>query len=325
MAELSTHDLYVDTLLTGISIAHKNPLYIAPLQFPMVPVPRPTGYIPRYDQSHYFRNLAAGRAASTASRRSAFTVDNTMTYACKWASFGVDIPDIVRDAQMDPYNIDRDATEFATDKIQMEQELSFISTAFTTSVWGNTDQTGVASAPGANQFIHWSNYATSTILQDVTTFLDLGEGKIGREFNMMTMGKQVWSQIKFNPDVLDLYKYTQSGLITPDLFAGAVGLEKVNIGRGIYTTAAEGTAESSVTYTRIWGKHALLTYTPASPGLMLPAAGYTLGWARAGNPLGYIKRMRDEQREVDVIEANAFYQHKITSANSGIFLNGAVA
>lgn len=325
MAEFTQHDAYVDTLLTNILIGYKNPLYIARDIFPMSPVRFPTGYVPRMNQSDWFRNLAEQRAAGTRSRRSAFTMDNTMTYATKWASFGVDLPDIVRDAQMDPYNLDQAAAEFATDKIMMEQELSFVSTAFTTSIWGNTDQTGVASSAGANQFIYWSNYASSTPLQDLTSGMDTIEGKIGREANTLTMGKQVWSQLKWHPDLLDLIKYTERALMGPDLFASIIGLDRVLIGRGIYTTSAEGTAEASVTYTRIWGKNALLTYTPSSPSLMDPAAGYTLAWQRVRSPLGYIKRMRDETTEVDIIEGNAFYAHKVTAANSGLFYSGAVA
>lgn len=325
MAEFTPHDLYVDQLLTGISIAYKNPLYIAPMIFPMVPVRMQTGFVPRYNQSDFFRNLAGQRAVGTRSNRSSFTVDNTMTYACKWASFGVEIPDIVRDNQMDPYSIDVDSTEFATDKIQMEQELSFVTTAFTTSIWGNTDQTGVASAPAANQFVYWSNYASSTPIVDLTLFNDTIEGKIGREANTLTMGKQVWSQLKWHPDFLDLIRYTQRAQMSPELFGTLMDLSRVLVGRGIYTTAAEGTVEASVTYTRIWGKNALLTYTPDTPGLMLPAAGYTFGWQRVASPLGYIKRMRDEQIETDIVEANAFYTHKVTAANSGLFMSGAVA
>lgn len=325
MAELTQHDAYVDTLLTNILIGYKNPLYIARDIFPMSPVRFPTGYVPRMNQSDWFRNLAEQRAAGTRSRRSAFTIDNTMTYATKWASFGVDLPDVVRDAQMDPYNLDQSATEFATDKIMMEQELSFVTSAFTTSIWGNTDQTGVASAPGANQFVHWSNYASSTPLQDLTTGIDTIEGKIGREANTGVMGKQVWSQLKWHPDLLDLIKYTERALMGPELFASIMGLSRVLIGRGIYTTAAEGTAEASVTYTRIWGKNALLAYVPASPSLMDPAAGYTLAWQRVASPLGYVKRMRDEPTETDTIEASAFYAHKVTAANAGLFYSGAVA
>ena len=325
MAEFTPHDAYVDMLLTNISIAYKNPLYLASTIFPMVPVKLQTGFVPRYTQSDWFRNLAMPRGVGARSRRSSFSLDNTMTYACKWASFGVEVPDLVRDNQMEPYDLDRDATTFATDKIMMEQELNFVTAAFSASIWGNTDQTGVASGPGANQFVQWSNYASSAPLQDLTSFNDIIEGKIGREANTLTMGKPVWSQLKWHPDNIDTIKHTQRAMMTPELMGSLLELKRVLVGRGIYTTAAEGTAESSVTYSRIWGKNALLTYTPDSPGLMLPAAGYTLAWQRVANPLGYIKRMRDEQAEIDIIEANAFYQHKVTSANSGLYIASAVA
>ena len=51
---------------------------------------------------------------------------------------------------------------------------------------------------------------------------------------------------------------------------GAVLIDKYLVGRSIYTTSPEGTAESSVTYTRIWGKNALMLFTPDQPALMTP-------------------------------------------------------
>lgn len=324
MAELSNHDPYVDTLLTQVLIGYSNPLYLADSLSPMVPVKFQTGFIPGFVQSDWFRNTAGIRAVGTRSRRGAFTLDNTMTYACKWASFGVELPDLVRDNQMEPYNLDNACTEFAGDKILMERELSFVASAFTTGVWTG-DQTGVAGAPAANQFTQWSDYGSSTPLIDLSANNDTIEGRIGREGNKFVMGKQVWTQLKWHPDLLDNIKYTQRAQMTPELLAAMLEIESVKVGRGIYTTAAEGTTEANVTYTRIWGKNALLLYTPDSPQLMVPAGMYTISWARVANALSYTRRMRDDQAEIDIFEANAFYMHKVTVPRAGVFLSSAVA
>jgi len=324
MAEFSAGDAYIDQIQSNVLIAYRNPLYIASQIFPMTPVNLLSGILPQMPQSQWFRNQAAARPVSAQSRRGAFTLDNTMQYVCKWASFGVELPDLVRDNQVEPYNLDNACTEFATDKIQMEQEINFVNTAFTTSVW-SADQTGVASAPGANQFIHWSNYGSSNPLTDLATFNDLIEGRVGREGNKLVLGKQVWTQLKWHPDIVDTIKYTQRAQMTPELLAALLEIETVLIGRGIYTTTPEGTAEASVVYSRIWGKHALLVYTPPAPRILEVSAGYTVGWQRRVSPLGYLKRMRDDEKEVDIFEANAFYTHKVTSARAGQFMATAVA
>jgi hypothetical protein len=324
MAEFDRGDAYIDQIQSNVLISYSNPLYLARQLFPLLPVNLMSGILPQLVQSHWFRNQAGARAVGTRSNRGAFAMDNTMQYVCKWASFGVELPDLVRDNQVEPYNLDQACTEFATDKILMEQELNFTSAAFTTGKWG-TDYTGVASAPSASQFIYFGDYAASTPLVTLSTYNDVIEGRIGREGNKLVMGKQVWTALKWHPDLLDNIKYTQRAQMTPELLASMLEIDQVLIGRGIYTTSAEGTSEASVSYSRIWGKHMLLLYGVNAPTIMAPAGGYTVAWQRRVSPLGYVRRFRDDERELDVFEASSFYTHKVTTSRAGVFLSGAVA
>lgn len=319
MAEPTAYDLHVNQLLTNASIGYKNPAYVAADMFPDVTVIKQTGIIPLYPQSPWFRNTAHKRAPGTASRGGGFQVDNTNTYHCNRVSYRFEIPDEFRDNTDSPYDMDRDGTMFVTDKIMMERELDFTSNCFTGSVW-TTDKTGA----GGADFTQWSDYASSTPLRDITEYLDDVEALTAMAPNSGVMGKQVWSQLKWHPDVIDTIKYTQRAQMTIDIFAALIEVENMRVGRGIYTTTAEGTAEASVTYSRIWGKAALFLYVPPSPSLFSPAAGYAIVWNRVPNASRYIKQMRHEEREVDIIEGNAYYEHKIMSANSGAFLDAAV-
>ena len=67
MPDPTPRDLHVDQLLTQISIAFKNPSYIADQMFPMVPVRKQSDKIPKYDQSFWFRDQAVIRAPGTKS------------------------------------------------------------------------------------------------------------------------------------------------------------------------------------------------------------------------------------------------------------------
>lgn len=318
MAEPTGYDLHVNQLLTNMSIGYKNDMYIADEMFPDVQVVKQSDIIPQYNQSPWFRDTAHLRAPGTASRGGGFTVDNTMTYYCNRYSYRFEIPDEFRSNTDAPYNMDRDGTMFATDKLMLNRELSFATNIFKTGVW-TTEKTG------GTDFVQWSDYASSTPLRDFTDYHDSMEALIAREPNMTTMGKQVWSQIKWHPDVIDTIKYTQTAQMTVGMFAALIEVPRVLIGRGIYTTTAEGTAEGSVTYSRIWGKNVLSLYVPASPSLFTPSAGYTIVWNRVQNAKQYMKQMRDEEREVDILEANSYYTHKVTSGKSGVFMASAVA
>lgn len=320
MAQLTPGDVYVDALLTNISIAQFNDPagYIARQIAPVVPVQQQAGLYASYDQSPWFRNDAKVRAPGTRSEGGGWSVNNTNTYYCGRISRRVEIDDDTRGNAGAPFMLDQEATSLVTDKVNLYHEIAWASTNFTTSVWGG-DQTG-----GSN-FTQWSDYANSAPLTDIDTYADNIDARVAREPNTLAMGKQVWMKLKRHPDIIDLIKYTQRGQVTIDLFAALVEIPRVLVGKAIYTASPEGTAEASVTYSRIWGKNVLLAYVAERPSLMAPSASYTFTWSRVPNSVIYIKRMRDEEREVDIIESNSYFDFKVTSSRAGEFLSGAVA
>ncbi len=320
MAKTTPRDLHVDQLLTQLSIAAYNEpgSYIARQIAPIVPVQKQSDIYPVYDQSHWFRNEAAPRAPGTKSQRGGWTVDNTNTYYARRWSYGHEISDEERDNADAPFNLDSEATMFVTDKIQLLHELSWAGACFTTGVW-------TGDKAGGTDFTQWSDYAASQPLSDFDTYSDGVDARIARDPNTLVLGKPVWMKLKRHPEIIDLIKYTQRGQLTIDLFAALIEMPRVLVGRALYTASPEGTAEASVTYTRVWGKHALLAYVPERPSLMTPAASYTFTWQRVPQSDLYIKRMRDEEREVDIIEASTYFDFKVTSARAGQFLQNAVA
>ena len=317
MAKYTSKDVHVDQLLTNVSIGYSNAGYIADQIFPVVPVDKQSDKYLTYDKSHWFRNEAKIRATGTKSERGGWNYSSD-TYFCDRFSYGHEIYDEERDNADNAFQLDSDAAEFATDKILMQREVAFAGGFFTTSVWG-TDKTG------GTDFTPWSDYAGSNPLVDVSDWMDTIEASIGREANRLVMGKQVWTKLKWHPDLIDTIKYTQRAQMGLDLAATLFEVERILVGRAIYTTSPEGTAEASVSYSRIWGKHALLIYVPNTPSLRQPAAGYTFTWQRVPQSLRYIKRMRDEEREADIIEANAYYDHKVTGAAAGLFGSTVIA
>src|SRR5689334_11777367 len=141
MTQLANRDLHVDQLLTNLSISYTNADYIADQIFPVVPVNKQSDIVPKYDQSHWFRNLATPRAPGTKSTGSGFTVDLTDKYFCLRYSFRDEIVDETRDNSDAPFNLDVDSMEFVTDKVMMTREVNFVSDFMQTGVWG-TDKVG---------------------------------------------------------------------------------------------------------------------------------------------------------------------------------------
>ena len=314
----TSSDVHVDQMLTNVSVAYKNQSYVADEAFPILPVSKQSNIIPSYDQSYWFRDEAKMAAPGSEVAVADYAVTTTDTYFCYRHRLGRLVLDEIRDNADAPFNLEREATEFLTDKLMLRREVNFVSNMFAASVW-TTDVTG-----GTN-FTQWSNYAGSSPVVDVANYRDTVESLIGREPNKMIVGKQVHLQLKNHPDLIDLIKYTQRGQITPELIASLLELDRYLVGRAIYTTTKEGTAESSVSYSRVWGKHALLIFTPPSPSLMTPSAGYTVVWQRVAGAVQYMQRFRREEQEADLLVANSYFTQKRVSAGAGAMLSSAVA
>jgi hypothetical protein len=320
MAIRGTRDLRVDQLLTNISISYSNLSYIADTLFPVVQVRNQSGLIPTFLRSHWFRDEAKPRAPGTRSEGGSWEPGPNLSYFAQRYSYRDEIPDETRDNADDVYQIEANSVNFVTDKLMMRRERSFAASFFKTGVWAD-DEDGAADL----DFVQWSDYADSSPMVDMTTYQDEIESRIGTEANVMVIGKQGWNSLRWHPDFIELIKYTQTGIITEAMLADFLQIPRIVIGRALYTTDPEGTAEASVTYSRIWGKHALLLYVPPAPALNTPASGYTFTWARVPNSIQYMKRLRDEEREVDIIEGNSYFDQRMTSAAAGTFLANIVA
>lgn len=310
-------DLHVNALLTSLSIGYRNAAYIADRVFPIVRVNKQSDIVPAYNQSHWFRDNALVRAPGTVSEGGGYTVDTSASYFCNRFSRRFEIPDELRRNADAPWNLDNDATRFVTDKTMMRREVAFATDFFAASVWG-TDKTG------GTDFTKWSDYGASTPVVDVDEYKDTVEALTGAEPNRLAVGKQVHLQLKNHPSLIDRIKYTQRAQLTAELIGSLLETEYL-VGRSIYTTTVEGTAEGSVTYTRIWGKGALMVHVPSAPSLLTPAAGYTFVWQLVPNAIQYIKRMRNEEKEIDIVEANTYFDQKATLTNAGLFMATAVA
>jgi hypothetical protein len=320
-------DLHVDANLTNISIAYKNKFFVADDVFPLVPVKKRSDIIPKFRQSDWFRDVALEHASGTRAQRIGYSVSTSDTYFCHRYAAATEIGDEQRDNADQPWNLDQTATELVTNAVQLKRERKTAAAVFATSVWG-TDYTG------GTDFTAWSTYATSTPCLDVETWKDVVLAKSGQIPNAMVVGSQVMLKLKWHPDIIDAIKYTQKGIVSEDLIRSMFGLDYLLVGSAVYTaspdvsggTTGAGTdQETLISYSRIWGKYALLYNRPAAPALMTPASGYNFVWQRVPNAIQYIQRFRQDQEEVDVIQANSYFAPTVTAANTALLSASVVA
>ncbi len=282
MPQPTLQDVHVAAALTNIAVAYfqDDDAYIADKVFPIVPVQHQTDVYFVWSKADFFRDEAQQRSDATESAGTGMNL-KTQTYQAKVWALHQDIGPQVR-ANADPaVDIDVASTRTLMQKMLIRRDRFFVTSYVTTGVWG-TDNTGTSAGgggvPGTTTPVFWDDDGNSDPFTDIAIGMTTILQNTGQRANLLVLGWPVYTALRKHPLIIDRIKYTSpafSGTITPQLLAQAFDVERVLISRGVFNSAAENlTASMSF----IAGKNALLVYTPANAGLMMPAAGYTFGW-----------------------------------------------
>lgn len=320
-------DVHIDRPLTNISLAFLQSAegFVADRVFPRVPVAKQSDKYFTYDRGMFNRAEMQKRAPGAESAGATYKL-STDSYSCDLWALHVNIADQVRANADSPLQPDREGTEFLSLQALLRREKEWASTFFTTGVW-TTDLTGVAGSPTAGQFQQWNN-AASTPIEDVRTAVRTVQQSTGFRPNKMVLGRAVYDTLLDHPDLVgrvDRGQTTGAAMVQRQTLAALFELDEILVMDAIENTAIEGATNA---HSFIGGKHALLAYAPASPGLMTPTAGYTFTWSGllGGGVLGSrISRFRMEQLKSDRLEIEQAFDQKRVAADLGYFFNGAVA
>ena len=321
MAQPNSNQVHVNRPLTNISVAYmqNQANFIADKVFPVVPVDKQGDIYTVYTKNDWFRDEATARAAGTESAGSGYNLDNSNTYYAVPYAFHKDVPDQLRANADSHLNLDREASEFVTQRLLVRRERLWATNYFTTSKWG-TDVVG-----GTN-FTVWSDFAGGS---DPAADVETGKVTVltatGVEPNTLVLGYEVFSKLKQHPVVKDQFKYVSSASITEEMLANFFDVDRVLVAKATYATNVEG---ETAAYSLIQGKHALLCYVNPRPSLMTPSAGYVFGWRGISQGMGVnmaMKRFRMEHLESDRVEGQFAYDMKVIGSDLGYFFSGAVS
>jgi hypothetical protein len=285
MSKPTYQQVHIDVALTNISIAYRNGKFIAENIFPLVPVEKISDKYFIYTKADWFRREAAPRAPGTRAARGDYGLSLGGPYVCTERAIGKGVPDEIADNADSPLDMMRDATEWTTEQLLLEQEYSVASKAF-----------GAGWSASATPSVLWSN-PTSTPIEDTETAVNTIAGAIGNEPNTGVMGRGLWRYVKQHPDIVDRIKYSAGpnspAVVTINAVAALFSLDKLLIGTAVQETGAEG-ATSSMSY--IWGNHMLVAYVVPRASLLQPSAGYLLAYKTRR-----VERFREEQEHQYVI------------------------
>lgn len=318
-------DVHVNRPLTNISIAtlQEATNFVAGQMFPMVPVMKQSDRYFVYNQGDLLRDEAKRRAPGKESAGMEYDIDNSPSYHCdKWAIHH-DVDDDTRANADNPLRPDQDAAEILAQKLLMKRERVFMDAFFKTGVW-DTELTGVAASPSSTEFIQWDASGSDPVA-DIENLKSAVSAKHGFEPNAVLLNDDVYKACKNNAAVIERIKYTERGIVTPEILASLFDVEKVLVARGVTNTAAKGATDSPI---RIGGKNALVAYVQPRPSLRKPTAGYIFTWAGlygAGQEGMRTKRFRMEHLNSMRIETEYAWDMKVVASDMAGFLGGVIA
>jgi len=313
-----------DAALSNISIAYRNPMYIADQLFPTVPVKKQSDYFFKFLRGDWFRNDATVRGPGAQARRGGYKLTSD-TYSCKEYAFAHSIPiELINNAD-DVLNPMVTGINFVTESVLLAKERVVSTLIVTAANWTNyEDAAGLWVATDA----------TNTFLTDVLYRKETIRQAIGRYPNTLVMDAKTFKGLKESSVLLDRIKYTGSNGnpadVTAEMLAMLCGLDKVLVGGAIYTSDEETLAGTEFTGVDLWetnaGKgSAWLGFVAPTPQVDIPSAGYTFTWNNTNIPneivaqtgARSVRRWWEDAEKQWVVEASECFDAKLTSEISG--------
>jgi len=214
----------------------------------------------------------------------------------------------------DPIQLRARTTRYLVDMLMRDQEVRIANQVTSITNIGS----GVILS-GANL---WSNYVSSDPVADVTTGHAFIRSNTGLVANTALMDWDTYQTVRRHPVMLDMYKYTQGGLVNDAELREVFKVDRILVSNAIRNAALEGATASMV---NIWGNNFLLCHVSPNPtGLRTATFGLAFRWLSPDLPAPWGVRVYDDPdpgKKVEVIEAGYYVDEKIVATQLGYLIN----
>jgi hypothetical protein len=234
-------------------------------------------------------------------------------FACRDYGIEVPVPDPQRKKYANAIDLDLAGTNRATDVIKINHEIRV-----KTLVTGGT-------VPNAAILVGW-NDAASNPKADADVAKETIRQAIGVLPNVMVISRPLMNILEIHPKLLEIFKYTQGGLVNAQKLASYLGIAEVLIAEQVIATNQEGQA---ITSADIWSDDVLFAHVNPGQDLMKLNLGRTFYWDEFGTagadgvPI-QIQTYRDDPVESDVHRARHFTDEKLVGSSAGYLLTNAL-
>jgi hypothetical protein len=297
-------NIHQDVVLTNISLALSNDkALVAPQIWPVVPVKKDSDIFYVYDKSN-LRVEETRWAPKTSAKEINWNVTHE-GYKTERHALAELVEDDEKANQDSPIDVMADSASIIAEKLMIRREKRLAAVLLASGTYGAGADVNIAVAE------RWDNYtsATSDPSVDVASARAKINSMTGKSPNVMVLPRMVYEKAREHPKVLERIKYTQIGVITPDLLATLWDIPKIIVAGGIENTALEGQSD---VLSYIWGKQIFFGYVAPRPGLKQLSWGYHIQ-----SQAMLTDRWRDEERKGDVIRTSYKDVPKLVSQGAG--------
>jgi hypothetical protein len=303
-----TGNVHIDAVLTNISLAWPNNGMVGENLFPTVTVRKQSDKYRVFGREAWVPENGDYRAPGTEANEIPGLKLSLEPYYAQEHSLQIAVTDEERENSDSPLSPDRDGTELVTAKILLGREVAMHAMVTNTANFASGLSTTLS---GTAQ---WDDYTNSDPIGDIKTGNRAVHAKVFFEPNTAVIPYQVMSVLEDHPDIIERIKYSQRAVLTQDIVASVLGLQRVIVpGMGI----GAGIAGNAISVSYLWGKDVLLAWVPARAGLRMPAFAYEFVW---GYPQAMVTdRWREEKRKSDLIRVSRRYDLKMV----GVEINPA--
>lgn len=313
----NSSSIYVSPALTDMSVANlqDDTRFIATRVFPMLKVPKQSAMYWTWPSDALMRNSVEKRAPGDESAGKDFEYKLAGPYNCERWALHVDLDEFVKANVDDVLDLDRDATVYLNQQMLVSKEVKFNLQFLTAGVWTNdvAVTNGQWTAPG------------STPIDDCEKAIEAVKLKSGIRPNTAVFTYPSWLALKHHAQLKGYIAWgtvAQPSIITMDLVASILGLDKIYVSEAVTNTSS--TATANVQY--INKANVLFCYVAAAPGIMTATAGYTFAWTGApgGGEGQLIRKIDVPLRTAERVEIEAFYDQRVVAPDMGALLLNVV-
>lgn len=306
---LVQQDVVVDPALSNVSIRYTNETFIADQIFPTVKVAKQTGKYYVYDKAN-LRVENSNRAAGSGANEVDFGVSPSGTFICDDHAFKGFVADEIQDQADAALNPLVDETETLTEKLMIDREKKLAAV-----ITSSSNLTQYVALSGTDR---WDDYSNSDPIGDIRLARTTVHTNTFKKPNTLILGKQVFDILVEHPQIIERVKYSQLGVITEELLARVLQVEKVLVGEAGYNGAVEGQTDS-LSY--VWGKNAIIAYISPVVRIKMLTLGVTFTYG-----VRQVKRWRDEDRCGTYVRVGSDnYVQKVVAAACGYLMQTVIS